>query len=147
MYEGILIGADFLLQPNEYYMMILKHAKTRASGREPAFESCGLAHWIRYLQFAEYPGKLKSSNRVPEAVESCTCNENFSLLQISDSGSDPLDRKTRTLAPSQKLLSSPALISSYSIHWAVAGSRLPSNKSIALCRPCENQKPVILPAE
>jgi hypothetical protein len=48
-----LIGADFLLQPNEYYMMIVEQAKTRASGREPAFESCGLADRIRNLRFAE----------------------------------------------------------------------------------------------
>jgi hypothetical protein len=34
-----LMGADFLLQPNEYNMMIVEQAKTRASGREPAFES------------------------------------------------------------------------------------------------------------
>ena len=38
-----LMGADFLLQPSEYYMMIVEQAKTRASGREAAFESCGLA--------------------------------------------------------------------------------------------------------
>ena len=55
-----LMGADFLLQPNEYYMMIVKQAKTRASGREPAFESCGLADHIRNLRFADSPNKLKS---------------------------------------------------------------------------------------
>lgn len=81
-------------------MMILEQAKATAPGREPAFESCGLAQWIRHLQFAGYPGKLESSNSVPEAVDNCTCNENFSLLQIADFGSDPLGRKTRTLAPS-----------------------------------------------
>jgi hypothetical protein len=54
------MGADFLLQPNEYYMMIVEQAKTRASGREPAFESCGLADRIRNLRFADSPNKLKS---------------------------------------------------------------------------------------
>lgn len=55
-----LMGADFLLQPNEYNMMIMEQAKTRASGREPAFESCGLADRIRNLRFADSPSKLKS---------------------------------------------------------------------------------------
>lgn len=55
-----LMGADYLLQPNEYYNMIVEQAKTRASGREPAFESCGLADRIRNLRFADSPSKLKS---------------------------------------------------------------------------------------
>jgi hypothetical protein len=33
------------------YMMILELAKARAPGREPAFESCGLADRIRNVQF------------------------------------------------------------------------------------------------
>ena len=54
------MGADFLLKPNEYYMMIVEQAKTRASGREPAFESCGLTDRIRNQRFADSPNKLKS---------------------------------------------------------------------------------------
>ena len=54
-----LMGADLLLQPEKYYRMISEQSKTRASSREAAFESCGLADRIRNLHFAEIPEKLK----------------------------------------------------------------------------------------
>ena len=54
-----LMGADLQLQPGEYYRMIEEQAKTRSSGREAAYESCGLADQIRYLKFVGYPEKLK----------------------------------------------------------------------------------------
>ena len=54
------MGLNLVLQPSEYIRMVEEQAKTRASGREVAFASCGMVSRIRDLKFSGTPQKLKS---------------------------------------------------------------------------------------
>ena len=52
-----LTGLYLVLQPSKYIRMVEEQAKTRASGREVAFASCGMVSRIRDLKFSGTPQK------------------------------------------------------------------------------------------
>ena len=54
------MGLNLVLQPSKYLRMVEEQAKTRASGREIAFASCGMVSRIRDLKFSDSPQKLKA---------------------------------------------------------------------------------------
>jgi hypothetical protein len=116
---------DFLLQPNEYYM--------RAGDDKSFWEGAS----IRVLRTSG-SGPESAISRISEqtevlsntVVENCTCNKDFSLLQIADSGSDPLGRNSNAGSIPEALV----FTCSCSTRWAVAESRLLSNVLHTLCQ-------------